>query len=97
MTERKGLTVKIAPVPKPNANAAYCESLKPVPGPGNYKEVEKAKSFVLRKTHDFKIGQEKKQSVFDVHKDRKKWVPASATYKVEPEVFNKLSKSPVAM
>lgn len=60
LTERKDLTVKFAPLQKPNPNESLCESLKPFPGPGTYKEVEKAKSFVLRKPYDAKIGQEKK-------------------------------------
>ena len=70
---------------------------KKSPGPGTYKEVEKAKAFTLRKTIDCKIAKSPKKSFIDIYKERRKWVPAPSTYKVEREAFDSLSKSPVAM
>ena len=74
MTERKDLTVKIAPTRKANPNFVETKN----PGPGAYKELEKAKAYTLRKTIDCKLSKMKKTSFIDIYRDRRKWVPSAA-------------------
>ena len=97
LVEEKKRAIKITPVPKPKEHADKTDAavMKPL-GPGQYKEEDNGRKYLAKTQIVHMIAKQPKKSFIDFARDSRKWVPSSAHYKVDPNIFKLLSKSPVS-